>query len=302
MGFRAGAKIANMEFIQFHPTILYDYNVRSFLISEAVRGEGAVLKVKCPDGSYREFMHKYHRMESLAPRDVVARAIDNEMKRTGQECVYLDIRHKSEEELKRRFPNIFAKCLEVGINMAKDLIPVVPAEHYVCGGVLTDVNGYTGIPGLYAAGECACTGLHGANRLASTSLLEAAVWGQSCGQHLARITASGREAIPRALAAAIPDWRPEGNEHPDDPALVAQDWANIRNTMWNYVGISRSKARLRRAFEDMRDLVRHIHDFYKGTRISKPLVDLFHGSQTAYVITQAAMRNKNSIGCHHRVD
>ena len=181
-------------------------------------------------------------------------------------------------------------------------VPVVPAAHYFCGGILTDTFGRTSMPGLYAIGECACTGLHGANRLASTSLLEAAVWGQSCGQHLARITASGREAIPRALAAAIPDWRHEGNEHHDDPALVAQDWANIRNTMWNYVGISRSKARLRRAFEDMRDLVRHIHDFYKGTRISKPLVDLFHGSQTAYVITQAAMRNKNSIGCHHRVD
>ena len=296
---RAKAMTENMEFIQFHPTTLYNPGEKpNFLITEAMRGFGAILRL--PDG--KEFMDKYHPMKSLAPRDVVARAIYREMTKRGSDFVYLDVTHKDPEAVKSHFPNIYEKCRSIGIDITKDWIPVTPAAHYCCGGVKVDTNGETSVKRLYALGETSCTGLHGANRLASTSLLEAAVWGQSCGQHLARITASGREAIPRALAAAIPDWRHEGNEHHDDPALVAQDWANIRNTMWNYVGISRSKARLRRAFEDMRDLVRHIHDFYKGTRISKPLVDLFHGSQTAYVITQAAMRNKNSIGCHHRVD
>ena len=298
MAFRAGVELANLEFMQFHPTALYEErSYRRPLITEAMRGEGARLL----DDRGEAFMLRHDKRGDLAPRDVVAQAMVEEMLRRGVPCLYLDV-SGVKQDLPTRFPTVFNQCLEIGIDIRKEPIPVVPAAHYFCGGILTDTFGRTSMPGLYAIGECACTGLHGANRLASTSLLEAAVWGQSCGQHLARITASGREAIPRALAAAIPDWRHEGNEHHDDPALVAQDWANIRNTMWNYVGISRSKARLRRAFEDMRDLVRHIHDFYKGTRISKPLVDLFHGSQTAYVITQAAMRNKNSIGCHHRVD
>lgn len=298
MAFRAGVELANLEFMQFHPTALYEErSYRRPLITEAMRGEGARLL----DDRGEAFMLRHDKRGDLAPRDVVAQAMVEEMLRRGVPCLYLDV-SGVKQDLPTRFPTVFEQCLEIGIDIRKEPIPVVPAAHYFCGGILTDTLGRTSMPGLYAIGECACTGLHGANRLASTSLLEAAVWGRSCGQHLARITASGREAIPRALAAAIPDWRHEGNEHHDDPALVAQDWANIRNTMWNYVGISRSKARLRRAFEDMRDLVRHIHDFYKGTRISKPLVDLFHGSQTAYVITQAAMRNKNSIGCHHRVD
>ena len=185
--------------------------------------------------------------------------------------------------------------------MLREPIPVVPAAHYFCGGVLTDLCGRTSLPGLYAIGECACTGLHGANRLASTSLLEALVWGMSCGRDLARRVEQEGE-LPRSLADAIPDWRHEGDEHMDDPALVAQDWATLRHTMWNYVGIARTEARLRRAFEDIRDLVRHIHDFYKRTRISRRLVDLFHGAHTAYGITQAALRNKESIGCHRRVD
>ena len=298
MAFRAGVELANLEFMQFHPTALYEErSYRRPLITEAMRGEGARLL----DDRGEAFMLRHDKRGDLAPRDVVAQAMVEEMLRRGVPCLYLDV-SGVKQDLPTRFPTVFNQCLEIGIDIRKEPIPVVPAAHYFCGGILTDTFGRTSMPGLYAIGECACTGLHGANRLASTSLLEAAVWGQSCGQHLARITASGREAIPRALAAAIPDWRHEGNEHHDDPARVAQDWANIRNTLWNYVGISRSKARLRRAFEDMRDLVRHIHDFYKGTRISKPLVDLFHGSQTAYVITQAAMRNKNSIGCHHRVD
>ena len=296
MAFRAGVDLANLEFMQFHPTALYEERSnRRPLITEAMRGEGARLL----DDKGQAFMLRHDKRGDLAPRDVVAQAMMEEMLHSGAPCLFLDV-SGVKQDLPTRFPTVFEQCREAGLDIRNEPIPVVPAAHYFCGGVLTDTRGRTSLRGLYAIGECACTGLHGANRLASTSLLEALVWGVSCGKDLAR-RASG-EALPAGLAAAIPDWQHEGDERHDDPALVAQDWANIRNTMWNYVGISRSMARLRRAFEDMRDLVRHIHDFYKGTRISKPLVDLFHGSQTAYVITQAAMRNKNSIGCHHRVD
>ena len=244
-------------------------------------------------------MLRHDKRGDLAPRDVVAQAMMEEMLHSGAPCLFLDV-SGVKQDLPTRFPTVFEQCREAGLDIRKEPIPVVPAAHYFCGGVLTDTRGRTSMRGLYAIGECACTGLHGANRLASTSLLEALVWGVSCGKDLARRAASG--GMPTGLAAAIPDWQHEGDERHDDPALVAQDWANIRNTMWNYVGISRTDARLRRAFEDMRDLVRHIHDFYKRTRISRRLVDLFHGSQTAYVITQAAMRNPVSLGCHHRVD
>ena len=276
MAFRAGVDLANLEFMQFHPTALYEERSnRRPLITEAMRGEGACLL------------------------DEKGRAIMLEMLHSGAPCLFLDV-SGVKQDLPTRFPTVFEQCREAGLDIRKEPIPVVPAAHYFCGGVLTDTRGRTSMRGLYAIGECACTGLHGANRLASTSLLEALVWGVSCGKDLARRAASG--GMPTGLAAAIPDWQHEGDERHDDPALVAQDWANIRNTMWNYVGISRTDARLRRAFEDMRDLVRHIHDFYKRTRISRRLVDLFHGSQTAYVITQAAMRNPVSLGCHHRVD
>jgi L-aspartate oxidase len=223
-----------------------------------------------------------------------------EMLRNGVPCLFLDAT-AIPKDLPESFPTVFKTCIEAGIDIRREPIPVVPAAHYFCGGVLADTRGRTSMRGLYAVGECACTGLHGANRLASTSLLEGLVWGVACGQDIAQ-RLQREKPLPAKLGAAIPDWRHEGDDRQDDPALVAQDWTNIRNTMWNYVGISRSRARLRRAFEDMRDLVRHIHDFYKHTRISRSLVDLFHGSQTAYVITQAAMRNPRSIGCHHRVD
>ena len=299
MGFRAGAKIANMEFIQFHPTILYDYNVRSFLISEAVRGEGAVLKVKCPDGSYREFMHKYHRMESLAPRDVVARAIDNEMKRTGQECVYLDIRHKSEEELKRRFPNIFAKCLEVGINMAKDLIPVVPAEHYVCGGVLTDVNGYTGIPGLYAAGECACTGLHGANRLASNSLLEALVVAELSAKHIENVLPKLKET---AMDFMVPPWSCGNATNSDELVVIAHNWEEIRRFMWDYVGIFRTTKRLERAKARIKLIRKEIEKYYWDFHVTPDLLDLRNIATTAELIIDCSLARKESRGLHYNAD
>ena len=290
MGFRAGAKIANMEFIQFHPTILYDYNVRSFLISEAVRGEGAVLKVRCPDGSYREFMHKYHRMESLAPRDVVARAIDNEMKRTGQECVYLDIRHKSEEELKR---------LEVGINMAKDLIPVVPAEHYVCGGVLTDVNGYTGIPGLYAAGECACTGLHGANRLASNSLLEALVVAELSAKHIENVLPKLKET---AMDFMVPPWSCGNATNSDELVVITHNWEEIRRFMWDYVGIFRTTKRLERAKARIKLIRKEIEKYYWDFHVTPDLLDLRNIATTAELIIDCSLARKESRGLHYNAD
>ncbi|MBO5923039.1 MAG: L-aspartate oxidase, partial [Lentisphaeria bacterium] len=217
MCYRAGAEIANMEFIQFHPTILYHPQMRSFLISEAVRGEGAVLKIRNKQGKLVEFMDKYHSMKSLAPRDVVARAIDNEMKRSGEECVFLDITHKSEEELRLRFPNIFEKCLEIGVNMAHDPIPVVPAEHYSCGGVKTDVNGATNIAGLYAVGESACTGLHGANRLASNSLLEAVVCANFSAKHIREHL---EELRKNQFDGFVPPWHCGNATNSDEQVVI----------------------------------------------------------------------------------
>ena len=298
MAARAGVTLANLEFMQFHPTALYEERSnRRPLITEAMRGEGAHLL----DEKGQPFMLRHDKRGDLAPRDIVAQAMMEEMLHSGSPCLFLDV-SDVKQDLPTRFPTVFNQCLEVGIDIRKEPIPVVPAAHYFCGGVLSDGHGRTSMPGLYAIGECACTGLHGANRLASTSLLEGLVWGMACGHDLARQLDRKVGVIPKVQADAIPDWQHEGDEQRDDPALVAQDWANIRSTMWNYVGISRTAPRLRRAFEDMRDLVRHIHDFYKTTRISQRLVDLFHGSQTAYVITQAAMRNPVSLGCHHRVN
>lgn len=297
MAHRAGVALANLEFMQFHPTALYQkMSNRRPLITEAMRGEGGRLL----DAEGTPFMPRYDKRGDLAPRDIVAQAMLSEMLRTGAPCLYLDV-SRVEEDLETRFPTVFQNCAKIGIDICKEPIPVVPAAHYFCGGILTDDYGRTTLEGLYAVGECACTGVHGANRLASTSLLEGLVWGWSAGQDVAR-RAGSRTVLSRRMQDAIPDWVPLGDEKNDDPALLTQDWASIRNTMWNYVGISRSTARLRRAFEELRDLSRHIHDFYKRTRLSRPLVDLFHGSHTAYVITQAALRNKESLGCHCRTD
>ena len=297
MAHRAGVALANLEFMQFHPTALYDkMSHRRPLITEAMRGEGARLL----DESGQPFMPRHDARGDLAPRDVVSQAMMEEMLSTGVPCLYLDV-SRVEQDLPTRFPTVFQSCMDNGLDIRTEPIPVVPAAHYFCGGVLTDLRGRTTMDGLYAIGECACTGLHGANRLASTSLLEGLTWGWSAGLDIAR-RSSASAGLSAKLRAAIPDWQALGEENNDDPALVAQDWAAIRNTMWNYVGIARSTARLRRAFEDLRDLSRHIHDFYKRTRISQRLVDLFHGSHTAYVITQAALRNRQSLGCHCRVD
>ena len=297
MASRAGLALSNLEFVQFHPTALYHRLAsRSPLITEALRGEGARLL----DSSGGPFMLRYDKRGDLAPRDVVAKAMLEEMLLTGQPCLYLDAT-RVEHDLERRFPTVFQSCMEIGVDMSKEPIPVVPAAHYFCGGILADLHGRTTLKGLYAVGECACTGVHGANRLASTSLLEGLLWGLCAGKDAAKQIHS-RNALPKRLVQSIPDWESAGSEQNDDPALIAQDWAGIRHTMWNYVGISRTTRRLRRAFEDLRDLSRHIHDFYKRTPVSKRLVDLFHGCQAAYVITQSALRNKKSLGCHTRVD
>ncbi|MFA7229978.1 MAG: L-aspartate oxidase [Victivallaceae bacterium] len=298
MCYRAGAPIANMEFIQFHPTILYHPKVRSFLISEAVRGEGATLKYRNRKGELVEFMHKYHPMKSLAPRDVVARAIDNEMKRTGTECVYLDITHLDEKNLRRRFPNIFKKCLEAGVNMAEDPIPVVPAEHYVCGGVKTDVNGVTGITGLYAVGEAACTGLHGANRLASNSLLEALVVAKLSSQHIAKY----RHELTAHLEVEVPVWSCGNATDSDEMVVIAHNWDEIRRFMWDFVGIYRTNKRLERAKARIQMIRKEIEKYYWDFLVTPDLLELRNIASVAEIIIDSALSRKESRGLHYNSD
>lgn len=299
MASRAGARIVNAEYVQFHPTALYQGSKkadRRFLVSEAVRGEGAVLV----DGDGAPFMSRYDQRADLAPRDIVTRAIMDELLITGDDCVYLDAT-RVDDDLSTRFPTIYERCMEMGIDMERDPIPVVPAAHYFCGGVLVDNRGRTTIERLYAAGETSCTGIHGANRLASTSLLEAVLWGKAAAQDITTRFRKGSH-LSRKLQECIPDWQCPGDTHNEDPALIAQDWAALRHTMWNYVGVSRSTDRLNRAFSDLRTLYKNLQDFYRKTPVSKPIIDLTHGCQAAYTITLAALRNHNSTGCHHRVD
>ena len=301
MGYRAGAKIANMEFIQFHPTVLYHPTIRSFLISEALRGEGAVLKCRPrPNAEPVEFMHKYHPMKSLAPRDVVARAIDSEMKRTGEECVYLDIRHHSEETLRRRFPNIFAKCLEAGVNMAHDLIPVVPAAHFVCGGIKTDVAGNTSIAGLYAVGECACTGLHGANRLASNSLLEAMVVPRFAAEDIEQKMHFYRSTLPDEKAAL--NWTTGNATDSDELVLISHNWDEIRRFMWDYVGIYRTDKRLERAKNRIKLIRKEIEKYYWDFTVTADLVELRNISTVAELVIDSSLKRKESRGLHYNAD
>ncbi|CAK7061451.1 MAG: L-aspartate oxidase [Desulfovibrio sp.] len=295
MASRAFVRLEGIEFVQFHPTTFYHMEQRRFLITEALRGEGG----KIVNARGERFLFRYDERGELAPRDIVSQAIMDELLKTGEMCVFLDATGV-EHDLEARFPTVLQNCLERGVDIRKEPIPVVPAAHYFCGGILTDLTGRTTLDRLYAVGECACTGLHGANRLASTSLLEALVWGRDAASSIAKRFETGK-GLSNRLQESIVDWENLGAEHNDDPALVAQDWATIRSTMWNYVGISRTEPRLERAFEDLRDLSRHIHTFYNNTPISKPLVDLFHGCQTAYLITQAALRNRHKLGCHNRV-
>jgi L-aspartate oxidase len=294
MAHRAGVRLDNLEYVQFHPTSLYHRSGQRFLITEALRGEGARLV----NARGRAFVGDYDARGDLAPRDIVSRAIAEEVLRSGDDCVYLDLSGVN-LDIQARFPTIYAHCLELGLDITRSPIPVIPAAHYFCGGILADQCGRTTLERLYGVGECSCTGIHGANRLASTSLLEALLWGYSAGRSIA---ARHRSSLGKRLLDSIPDWESPGCEQNDDPALIAQDWSNIRHTMWNYVGITRTASRLKRAFEDLRDQSKHLHDFYKRTPLSKPLIDLFHGSLTAYIITQAALRNPASLGCHYRID
>lgn len=290
MAWRAGCQVANMEFIQFHPTCLYHPQAKSFLISEAVRGEGGLLQL--PDGS--RFMPEHDERAELAPRDIVARAIDFEMKKRGLDCVFLDISHKGPDFIKEHFPNIQARCAELGIDITRDPIPVVPAAHYTCGGIVVDLHARTTIPGLYAAGEAACTGLHGANRLASNSLLECLVFAEAA---VCDILAQPPCALPN-----LKPWDESRVTDADEEIVIAHNWDELRRFMWDYVGIVRTTKRLRRAQHRIRLLMREIDEFYAHFRVSHDLIELRNLVVTADLIVRCALLRKESRGLHFSRD
>jgi len=291
MAHRAGTRCINMQYVQFHPTTFFHPSGR-FLISESMRGEGARLV----NSAGREFMFDFHPAGSLAPRDVVARGIHQMMLESGESCAYLAIPHKPADQVRDRFPGIAAHCMRHGIDITREPIPVVPAAHYSCGGIAIDEWGRSNLHRLRAVGEVSCSGLHGANRLASASLLECLVWGTRAGAHSAEIIARGDDCyFPR-----IAEWRYE--REPVDPALIAQDWLSIQQTMWNYVGLVRSTKRLNRAHEILRELDLEISRFYERAEVTDAMVGLRNGIQTALVILLAAMECRQSRGCHYRID
>ncbi len=300
MAWRAGARISNMEFVQFHPTCFFNpaatgAEARSFLVSEAVRGEGGILR----DNSGHEFMEKYDKRKSLAPRDIVARAIDHEIKKTGAHCVYLDVTHKPKGFMKERFPHIHKTLLDFGHDCEKDPIPVVPAAHYQCGGVVTDVNGQTDIRGLFAIGEVACTGLHGANRLASNSLLEGHVMARLALEEILRVHPFSN---PTPDAPTIPAWEYGDTAPPDEQVVIYHNWDEIRRLMWDYVSIVRTTNRLERAAHRLINLRKEVRSFYWGHRVTPDILELRNLVATASLVVDCALRRKESRGIHYTLD
>lgn len=299
MAYRAGVKLGNMEFIQFHPTALYgsanlpEFDSRSFLISEAVRGFGGILRTK--EGN--EFMHRYDSRKELAPRDIVARAIDSEQKKSGDEFVYLDITHKKAEDIIDHFPNIYNTCLKMGIDITKSMIPVVPAAHYVCGGIVVDSDSRTSLRGLYACGEVSMTGVHGANRLASNSLLEAVVFSYRASKNIKAFLSEYKTTLPK-----FPEWDDSGTLTQDEKVLITHTIKEVKHTMWDYVGIVRSNERLRRAQKRISMLYQENEKMYKKTKIFQSILEARNLIACAHVIIKSAQMRKESRGLHFNID